>query len=156
MPQAFIVTAREGYHVRDEDALHERIVGEDRPDRPRGWRLAAAGLELRHVKGPRATRGRQGRPAPALAYVNHGRWVADCPSPGCGGAMLVLKGGEFLCGTCFNAAIGGEYRPIEWPAEAAQIEALLIGRPLAVHMNWNPGETLAQLEAENAVMMGGQ
>lgn len=155
MPQSFIVTAREGYHVLDEDALHERIVGEARPGRVRGWRLAENGLELRHVKGPRDTRGRQERPAPAVAYVNHGRWVADCPTAGCGGAMLVLNGGEFLCGTCFNAEIGGEYRPIVWPDDAAEIEALLVVRPLPVNMNWRPGETLAMLAAENDLLMGG-
>lgn len=155
MPQAFIVTAREGYHVRDEDELHERIVGEQRPGRDRGWRLAERGLELRHVKGPRDTRGARLRPKPAVAYVNHGRWVADCPTPGCGGAMLVLKGGEFLCGTCFNAEIGGEYRPIEWPADPDAIERLLVGRPLAVQMNWTPGETLEVLAAENDLLTGG-
>lgn len=155
MSQSFIVTAREGYHVADEDALHERIVGEGRSDRPRGWRLAERGLELRHVKDPRATRGQARRPTSAVAYVNHGRWVADCPTAGCGGAMLVLKGGEFLCGTCFNAEIGGEYRPIVWPDDAGEIESLLVVRPLPVHMNWRPGETLADLAAENDLLMGG-
>lgn len=155
MPQAFIVTAREALHVADEDAYHERIVGEGRPGRPRGWRLAERGLELRNVKGPREARGRALRPDPAVAYVNHGRWVADCPTPGCGGAMLVLRGGEFLCGTCFNAEIGGEYRPIEWPADPEAIEALLVVRPLPVHMNWAPGEPLAVLAAENDLLMGG-
>lgn len=69
--------------------------------------------------------------------------------------MLVLKGGEFLCGTCFNAEIGGEYRPIVWPDDAGEIESLLVVRPLPVHMNWRPGETLADLAAENDLLMGG-
>lgn len=153
MPQAFIVTAADVFGVRSEAEYHERLIGEGRADRPRGWRLRAAGIEgiPDHAK-------RAGVAAHAVAYVNHGRWVADCPTPGCGGAILLLPApAGFLCGTCFNAAIGGQYRVVDWPksADRERIEVALRARPLAVNMNWTPDEPAELVEAESAIMLGG-
>ena len=79
-------------------------------------------------------------PSPVYAYVNHGRWVADCPS--CNGAELVSENQEFLCGTC------GRVSPAVWPDTVTQIEATLNQRP-EPNRNWNPGETVGMLTAEN-------
>lgn len=99
-------------------------------------------------------------PAPPLAtvaaYVNHGRWVADCPTPGCGGALCLSRQASlFLCPQCWNAANGGQWMAVTFPAAKQQIEALLLRRPAADDWtaparNWRPGESTAQLRAENA------
>lgn len=90
--------------------------------------------------------------APAVAYVNEGRWVADCPTPGCGGAMALVRGAAgFLCGACLNVEAGYRYRPLSWPAAAviAGVEAALEARLLPGQANWR-GERVEDLEAENA------
>ncbi len=74
------------------------------------------------------------------AYVNHSRWVADCP---CGGAELVSRHRDFLCGSC-----GGQ-GTVQWPRPRKQIEAALLERPVEGTRNWWPGETVAMLRAEN-------
>lgn len=86
---------------------------------------------------------------PAIAYVNHSRWVADCPTDGCGGAVTLLRMAPFLCGNCLNVEIGHRYRPVVWPLEEAAIEDALFGRLLPEHVNWRPGETVDELLAEN-------
>lgn len=87
--------------------------------------------------------------APVKARVNHGRWIADCPV--CGGAEFVwLDTPLLLCQSCWNAAVGGKWRTVKIPREAAQIERLLSVRPNVIHRNWEPGETLLQLQQENA------
>ena len=88
--------------------------------------------------------------SPAVAYVNQGRWVADCPTPGCGGAMALVRGAMgFLCGACLNVEVGYRYRPLSWPVEAVEAEAVLSVRMLPEQANWRPGESIAALEAEN-------
>lgn len=100
-----------------------------------------------------------------IARINHGRWLADCVRTGCRGAELVRPGVPFICGSCYPqafsgdpderarwlriAAARGEAHEVEFPAEAAQIESVL-GVREPDHRNWTPGETLADLEAENA------
>lgn len=86
---------------------------------------------------------------PALAYVNHGRWVADCPSEGCAGATSIMPGAGFLCAECLNAEVGHRYRPVAWPAERAAVEDALCCRRLPQTANWRPGETVRALEDEN-------
>jgi len=95
----------------------------------------------------------------AWAYVNHGRWVADCPF--CPSAELLGPlplGGErppraFLCAECGNASVAdGLSIRIGWPrSEAlAAIEALLGLRPDPINRNWERRETPADLAQENA------
>ena len=81
------------------------------------------------------------------AYVNHGRWVADCPQPGCTGAMMVTEQQPMHCG---NRDCGGGPWTVAFPAERQQIEVLLLLRPVDRNRNWRPGESLAALRAENA------
>ncbi len=82
---------------------------------------------------------------PLLAYINHGRWLADCE---CKGAELVFDEGLLVCLSCFNKAHGYQPRRVAFPEERLAIEALLERRPLE-NQNWRPGESLAQLQAEN-------
>jgi hypothetical protein len=78
-----------------------------------------------------------------VAYVNHGRWVADCP---CGGSELVAVGERFDCGSC------GGRGTVEWPDNMNQVEVALGRRRFTKNQNWLPGETMADLEAQNVLM----
>ena len=89
--------------------------------------------------------------APAVARVNHGRWIADCPSEGCAGAEMVWPATPlFWCGGCGNRALGGLWRRVALPerAERASIEAALERRGEPAARNWAPGETVEDLLAE--------
>lgn len=81
------------------------------------------------------------------ALVNHGVWKVACPSAGCPGAIDALEGWGFFCPYCLCG--DGLVRPVTWPEERAEIEVLLNARPVPATRNWKPGETVAQLQAEN-------
>lgn len=94
----------------------------------------------------------------ALAYVSWGRWVADCPRPGCTNAEHFgrdkntghvggLTGVTFVCGTAGNGC--GLRCRADWPQNVADIERLLMMRPVVATRNWHPGEDLHGLAAEN-------
>jgi hypothetical protein len=81
----------------------------------------------------------------ARAYVYSGMWVADCPA-GCGGVEQLFeakyKGGPrvvrrtlFHCSYCHHAT-----SHIDWPAEEAQIWAVLELRPFPYNRNWYPAD----------------
>ena len=91
----------------------------------------------------------------AIAYVNHGRWVADCPTQSCPGAVALLPGVAFLCDSCLNVDCGHRYRPVAWPAHRGRIEEILIERMLLEEANWIPSETVDDLEADDALHMSG-
>jgi hypothetical protein len=81
------------------------------------------------------------------AYVNHGRWVVNCPD--CRNAQLACKTDRrFMCNECGNIAVGHKWRPVVWPADAERIANLLENRPREVQ-NWNPGEDVRLLAIEN-------
>lgn len=86
--------------------------------------------------------------AHAIAYVNHGRWLADCPF-NCGGARMVQPNVDFWCVFCGNADAGGQSVPVDWPGNPDQIEEVLKYRQLERYRNWTPGETIAKLREEN-------
>lgn len=89
------------------------------------------------------------------AYVNHGRWVVECPD--CHGAQLACKTDRrFMCHCCGNQYVGGRWRAVVWPSErqVAAIEKLLVARPDEVNRNW-VGESFAKLKQENDDMLGG-
>lgn len=87
-------------------------------------------------------------PGPSTpAYVNHGRWVVDCPD--CNNAQLACRTDRrFMCNDCGNIALGGLWRPVEWPANPQAIETVLESRPME-NQNWVPGETVQMLAADN-------
>ncbi len=86
------------------------------------------------------------------AYVNHGRWLVDCPQ--CGGAEIVKVSKPFECRGKNNAGFHGEttecgcVMDVEWPNEKLAIEAILIKRKLE-NRNWAWGETADDLKGEN-------
>jgi hypothetical protein len=79
------------------------------------------------------------------AYVNHGRWVADCP---CGGGIAC--GPDSPDAVCYDCRTE---RNISFPSASriATATELLSARPLK-HQNWRPdqGESVTELRAENA------
>jgi hypothetical protein len=89
------------------------------------------------------------------AFMSAGRWVARCPR--CTSAEMRgrcddgttggLDADRFVCRESHGGC--GFTCGVDWPSTITQIEALLIPRP-PVHRNWQPGETLQDLLAENA------
>jgi hypothetical protein len=104
----------------------------------------------------------------AVAFVNAGRWVARCPL--CGNVEQAgrcddgrpggLQPGRFTCTPGDPAApLMGVILPrrgcglqcaADWPADIADLERVLLARPIPATRNWTPGETLLELVAENA------
>lgn len=83
------------------------------------------------------------------AHVNHGRWVVVCPD--CSGAQLACRTDpRFMCNECANITVGGLWRPVVWPGNAAEVEAELAKRSRVANRNWVPGESVAVLAAETA------
>lgn len=81
------------------------------------------------------------------ARVDWGRWVWDCPTPGCGEAQIASDTDHRgFCVGCFNGGDG--WWPVVFPAPRRQIEELLGRRPLAAR-NWRTGETLLSVQVEN-------
>lgn len=93
----------------------------------------------------------------AVAYLSHGRWVAHCPRPGCPNAE-----GAGRCDDGSAGGLGAEgFRcrverggcglrcPAVWPPEVAEIERLVLCRPIPATRNWVPGESLSDLLREN-------
>lgn len=78
-----------------------------------------------------------------VARCDHGRWVGDC---GCGSGVAASPEWSLAC--CFSC--GAIYRRIVFPKDRAAIVAALAARPAIENQNWLPGETVAQLLAENA------
>jgi len=131
-----LITAREAFGLRPNELID--------------WVLATSSarqtLAARDMTAHMVVRTVDGRLAPAVAYVNHGRLVADCPTDGCGGALLVHRtAGLFLCPYCLVGP-----RRIVTPRDLDAIEAMLGMRPVLTTRNWRPGETLADLRLENA------
>lgn len=94
----------------------------------------------------------------AVVHMNWGKWVAMCPRPHC-------SNGECF-GRCDDGSFGGlvedgtyRCRPdkggcglicrAQWPANVREIERVLLARPVPGTRHWSPGETLAELVAEN-------
>lgn len=84
----------------------------------------------------------------AVAYVNNGRWVVECPH-GCGSAQYASKDDRrFWCVECGNGG-SGKWATVAWPDDPAAIDNALSVRPEPQTANWLPGETIAALVAEN-------
>lgn len=81
------------------------------------------------------------RPMQALAYVNHSRWVADCPNPQCTNADE-LTPGQFM----FTCVVCHLLVPVQWPPPqtAHEIWLVLAERKDPENRNWFPqGHPLA-------------
>lgn len=82
--------------------------------------------------------------ASVMARLNHGRWIGDCGLDDavrerrCLNAQFVDPDDpRFFCVECFNAANGGRWRPVTWPANRALVEAELESLPVP-EQNWEP------------------
>jgi hypothetical protein len=78
------------------------------------------------------------KPANAQAYINHGRWIAECPNE-CGCArQLDPHETLFQCSECLAVL------PIDWPDDADDLWDALMERPIPRTRNWFPdGHPLA-------------
>lgn len=86
-----------------------------------------------------------GDPELAYARYNWGRWIVDCASPYCAGALALEPGTPAMqCWDC-----GHVTEPIAWPDSPESIETLLAMRPSPRTRSWEPGETLHDLLREN-------
>lgn len=92
---------------------------------------------------------------PLVARVNHGTWIASCdcgargiPAPGC---VVFVDKQLGWCARCGNQGSGHGWRPVQIPSADLrnQIEAVLLCRPNVGDRNWEPGESVADLIAQN-------
>lgn len=92
----------------------------------------------------------------AIASVSRNCWVAQCPFLHCRG--LSFEGiwrpvdgtpDYFYCCSCGNEAVEGQRISIAFAVPPPAIEAALEVRPEAHTRNWNAGESIADLRAEN-------
>lgn len=141
-----IATAGHLFGIRDADSLHKWNMGQG------AKRLARLGIDPRRIGSPSDPNAAAPK---AIAYVNHGRWVADCPAQYCRNAMVISPGAPYLCAECFNVDAGYRYRLVEWPANRGEIEELLAERPVPEVANWYPGEDADHLREENAAFRDG-
>lgn len=111
-----------------------------------------------------------------IPIMNHGRWIFPCPR--CKTALMADEKGV-VCGMCwpnirakaFKPIAGGALRPVadeeliaearaqaeaagevyvmKFPPERAEIESVLRLRKGIQHMNWNIGESVADLAGQN-------
>lgn len=98
----------------------------------------------------------------AIAVVNGGNWIAECPREHCGNALrLEPKQTLFHCAGEGGCQLIAE---IVWPPDADDIWAALLHRPVPRTRNWAPaghrqaivdgfpdGQSVADLLDENAV-----
>lgn len=82
---------------------------------------------------------------PVAVYVNHGRWLWECPI--CRATYMAAGTARGYCVNCWNA--GEPLFALAFPADRDEIEHLLELRPDPGTRNWRPGETLVDLEGEN-------
>lgn len=87
--------------------------------------------------------------ATLVAWVDHGRWVAACPS--CLNAQMVDPDDpRFFCYECGNADLGGVWARVHFPKPNTRklIEEILAERP-EDNAHWMPHETVGDLADEN-------
>ena len=82
------------------------------------------------------------------AIVRQGRWVLLCANSDCRGAELAWEEGFLYCASCLNAHVDHKMLMTKFPKERREIEAILEPRNIP-NRNWELGETLVQLRAEN-------
>ena len=93
------------------------------------------------------------RPLPtATAMLLRNCWIAQCPW--CAGQEGIWRPTAaepdwFYCCGCGNRATAGERITLAWQRDALAVERIVHARPLAHTRGWLPGETLADLRAEN-------
>ena len=85
---------------------------------------------------------------PLFARIYHGLWIADCPD--CRGAEFVwLDEPYFMCANCINAKVGHKWRQVVLPANRAEIERILLVRPMEINCNWDRTQSPKEMRKEN-------
>ena len=116
--------------------------------------LSIATIAAKHI----GTRGECDMPngtsdaAVAIARVNDGRWIADCPW--CSGAERVsFEMPAFFCCGCRNAAVGCAVISVKLPTVRTReaVERHLVGNRPPGARHWVPGETVEDLRRQDAV-----
>lgn len=101
----------------------------------------------------------------AFARIDHARWIADCPSPGCKGSSYVdpeLDG--FWCSVCKNTKSDGNLLHVIFPEYYKELEEELLKRVViespgmfgtqaaimaeGLPRSWDVGETIEDLEKQ--------
>jgi hypothetical protein len=92
--------------------------------------------------------------SPVAVRADHGRWIVTCPD--CNGAQATHPADKrFLCNECGNVGNARLFRPVVWPKDPEKIGELLDARADVTLRNWSPGETVADLTAENDALAAG-
>lgn len=81
----------------------------------------------------------------AVARVNHGRWIADCPW--CETGMQTRP--DWGVAYCAECGAGYERGTVVFPDDHAEIEAVLLTRVKRSQQHWDNRQTLEELVAEN-------
>lgn len=112
-------------------------------DHPATWAPALAmAREGRAFAMPLAVSG-----TTVSAYVNWGRWVADCAF--CYSAQVVTPDDPRMwCPSCRNAGAMGAWVRVSFPAETDAIEDVLVRRRDERNRNWD-GESVTELRQQN-------
>lgn len=100
-------------------------------------RLKAAALGRKLIEDPR----------PLVALVSEGTWGASCPH--CASGIVINP--EWPGAPCLGTGCYRVFRQIVMPEDWRQIEEQLLVRSKH-RQNYQAGETVAQLEAENKVL----
>ena len=93
------------------------------------------------------------------AFVNHGRWVVQCPECRLGWLVrpeaphLLIEATQMAdaVGIVHEACSCGATLTAQFPSERESIKATLAMRPRASQRNWTPDETWADLRIDNIV-----
>lgn len=124
----------------------ERIVTAEEAtgqvERPAEWPLALKGIEPPAATAPASKK--------VTAYINHGRWVVECPD--CRSAQAGSPADpRFFCIECRNGWVAGRWLKVEYPAgpRRADIEEALLRRPMSRNRNWYPHESVGDLRKQN-------
>lgn len=79
----------------------------------------------------------------AQAFVLYGSWGISCGVCSSAVTSPADRPTRFTCPVC------DETMPVDWPAEAAEIEAVLSLRPNRANRHWLPHEAVDELYVEN-------
>ena len=97
----------------------------------------------------------------AYAVIDDSRWIVHCLNPVCQGSLLASKQQPYyICVDCASPENGFLWYKVEFPANAAAIEEVLLERPYrarvltgTVGRGWDKGQSLAALRKENATLV---
>jgi hypothetical protein len=81
---------------------------------------------------------------PKQVFINHGRWVIRCD---CDNGVVTpppQPDAQAICPSC-----GTIWTTLVFPDDADVVEATLTERPFKKNQNWEPGESVNDLQREN-------